>query len=329
MPLDVNIAVLRKQGESLFEHFIFIRFAKLLKKEKPDAVVSFMWYANLVTILAKFLSGVKCGIVVSERTSIIPYEGWFVRFMRSLTIRFFYPKATKIIVNSRSMSLILSKMSNISASKIAIINNPIDIRNINHMSIEDVIHPWYQEKIPIIITIGRLSFEKGFSYLLRALHIVAADGISCRLVILGEGVEKQKLKRWVMKLGIDDKAIFLGFQKNPYKYLAHSTVFVLSSLYEGFPNVLLEALALGVPAIATRCPTGPEEIITNEVNGILVPPADERALADAIKRLLLDEDLRKRLGEAGKRRAEDFSIDKIIKQYEDVIENVCAESAVK
>ncbi|MBI3399374.1 MAG: glycosyltransferase [Deltaproteobacteria bacterium] len=326
IPSDISVkALMDNQSRYVSKYFVFISLAKLLKKERPDVVVSFMWYTNLVTVLARFLSKVKCSIIVSERTSMIPYENWFIKLLRNFTIRFLYPKATEIIVNSKSMGLILSKISTISANKIAIIHNPTDIRKINHMSVEDVNHPWYQENIPIIIAVGRLSLEKGFSYLIRAFRIIAAEGISCRLVILGEGAEKERLRKLVVELDIDDKVAFLGFQKNPYKYVANSTLFVLSSLYEGFPNVLLEALALGVPSVATRCPTGPEEIISDGVNGLLVPPADEKSLAEAIKRLLTDEALRKRLGEAGKKRAEDFRVEKIIKEYEAVIEGVCAE----
>jgi glycosyltransferase involved in cell wall biosynthesis len=93
----------------------------------------------------------------------------------------------------------------------------------------------------------------------------------------------------------------------------------LSSIYEGFPNVLLEAMALGIPSIATRCPTGPEEIITDGLDGILVPSADEKALAQAIKKVLIDKDLRKRFSNAGKKRVEYFRVDKVARQYEYVI----------
>ncbi|OGP30994.1 MAG: hypothetical protein A2073_01515 [Deltaproteobacteria bacterium GWC2_42_11] len=171
--------------------------------------------------------------------------------------------------------------------------------------------------------------QKGFDYLLKAFSIVLSEGIACRIVIMGKGKEEGFLKKLAKQLNISDRVDFLGFQQNPYRYMLHSTVFVLSSLYEGFPNVLLEALALGVPSIAARCPTGPEEIIADGVNGLLVPPADEKSLAEAIKRLLTDEALRKRLGEAGKKCAEDFRVAKIIKEYEAVIEGVCAESAAK
>lgn len=335
LPSDIKVEVLKGGGNIIgrildFTRLILVtRLAILVKIKRPDTVVSFMWFTNLVALLAKMLSGLKCSVIVSERTSIIPYEMWFIRFLRSFVIRFLYPKADKIIVNSKNTGLMLTRMSNILANKVEVIHNPIDIQKINQMRNENVNHPWYKENIPIIIAVGRLSFEKGFSYLMRAFRIIAVEDISCRLVILGEGAEKERLKKLVLELDIDDKVTFLGFQKNPYKYLGRSTAFVLSSLYEGFPNVLLEVLALGVPSIATRCPTGPEEIITDEVNGILVPPADEKALADAIKRLLLDKDLRKRLSDAGKKRAEDFGVEKIIKQYEEVIERVCAESAAK
>ncbi|MFC1825838.1 glycosyltransferase, partial [Thermodesulfobacteriota bacterium] len=209
------------------------------------------------------------------------------------------------------------------ASKIIPIYNPIEVERVTQRSHEKIEHLWYDEKVPIIISIGRLTPQKGFSHLIKALAIVKKSGISCRLVILGEGKENSNLRKLAKKLRINDSVAFLGFQRNPYKYLRYATIFVLSSLYEGFPNVLLEALALGVPSVATRCPTGPTEIITDGVDGILVPSADHIALADAIKQLLLDSNLRKQLREKGKKRVVEFRVEKIIRQYEEVIEAVC------
>jgi glycosyltransferase involved in cell wall biosynthesis len=264
---------------------------------------------------------------VSERTSVIPYERWFVVLLRNLAVKVFYPKADAIIVNSKGIAIILGKLKHILLQKIAVIYNPVDIEQIMHLSKKKISYLLSQEDVPIIIGIGRLSIEKGHSYLLKAVHIILSKGIQCRLIICGQGLKRERLEKLAVDLKIDDKVTFLGFQDNPYKYLANSTVFVIPSLYEGFPNVLLEAMALGIPSVATRCPTGPDEIITEGVDGILVPPADEKAIADAIKKLLLDEDLRKRLSEAGKRRIQDFAVEKIVKQYEDAIESVCAESA--
>lgn len=329
LPSNIQIFELEKGGYKYgFQWLILFKLRKLIEKQKPDIILSFMWYTNIIAILALYLSRVKCEAVISERYGLaFSLEGWLTELLRRFTIRFLYPKADKIIVNSEKMGFQLSQMFKIQPGKITVIYNPVDIQEATLISRKETNHPWYKEDVPILIAIGRLTPQKGFSYLIKALHLVIAEGINCRLLILGEGVEKEKLKKLAIDLQVDDKVAFLGFQKNPYKYLARSTIFVLSSLYEGFPNVLLEALALGVPSIATRCPTGPEEIITDGVDGILVPPADERVLTDVIKKLLQDENLRKRLGEAGRKRAEDFRVEKIIKQYEDVIEAVCAESA--
>ena len=329
LPSNLSVKVLKKKTSIYgFKWLVFINLARLLKLEKPDVAVSFMPYTNLIVSLAKFLSGIKLSLIISERYTLsFSHEGWLDEFLRRFTIRNFYPKANRIIVNSKNMGIELQQMFNIPLSKIAVINNPIDIQKVNKLSNENINHSWNEENFPVIIAIGRLTSQKGFSYLIKAFSIVVSDGIPCRLLILGEGVDKEKLKKLAMELRVDDKVSLLGFQKNPYKYLCRSTLFVLSSLYEGFPNVLLEALALGVPSIATRCPTGPEEIITHEVDGILTPPADEMALANAIKRGLLDQGLRKRLGEAGKKRAENFRVKKIVRLYEEVIEDVCAASA--
>ena len=335
LPLDVNVMVLRNEKKNPIWHLFYTAWvpfarslAKLIKTERPQAVVSFMWYTNLIALTARSLSKSKCRIAVSERYGLlISHEGWLIELLRRQVIRFFYPKANLIIVNAKEMGIQLRKMFNISVNKIAVIYNPVDLKKINQLCIKDAHHLWYQEQIPIITAIGRLTLQKGFTYLLRAVHILLSEGIRCRLVILGRGPERENLEKLSAELGISSHVEFLGFQQNPYKFLSRSTVFVLSSLYEGFPNVLLEAMALGIPSVATRCPTGPDEIITEGVDGILVPPADEKAIADAIKKLLLDEDLRKRLSEAGKRRIQDFAVEKIVKQYEDAIESVCAVSA--
>lgn len=336
LPSDINIMVLKSDKNILwriwgFTWFILAsRFSLLAKTEKPDVVVSFMWYANLIALMARLFSRIDYRVIVSERYGLtVSYEGKLIEFLRRIIIHFIYPRSDSIIVNSKEMGRQLIQKFGIPQNKVAIIYNPIDICRVTEFSKEKVDRLWHKEKIPIIIGIGRLTPQKGFSYLIKTIHKVSEEGVPCSLIILGQGKEERELKNLVIELEMESKIFFLGFQQNPYKYLAHSSIFILSSLYEGFPNVLLEALALGKPCIATRCPTGPDEIITDEVDGLLIPPADEDALAVAIKRLLVDEELRKKLGEAGRRRAEDFKVDKIVKQYEDVIQRVCAGSAAK
>lgn len=335
------IVLFKKKGEFLPEispdvrlevldakFIVPLRLMRLLKREQPDVLVSFMWYTNFVVLSSRILSRLKCRVIVNERSELsLSYKNQLKEMLRRIIIHFLYRYSDRIIANSSIMGFQLKKMLRRLPEKVAVIYNPVDIQMISGMSFSEVEHSWFKEKVPIIVSAGRLSVEKGFSYLLKSVSILATEGTDCRLVILGKGKEDDRLKSLASELGIKNKIAFLGFQENPYKYLANSTVFVLSSLYEGFPNVLLEAMALGVPSVATRCLTGPEEIIVDGVNGLLVPPADEKELADAIKRLLNDEDLRRRLGEAGRKRAEDFRVDKIVSQYEKVIEDVCAESA--
>jgi len=310
----------------LWFFFLFKRIRAQLRGIRPDILLSFMWYPNAIAIITKKLMRGNVKVIVSERTSTSIYSSKRDNNWRNFIIRFLYPRANLIVSPSRKIAQNIISQS-VPRSKVRVIHNPVDISAISKHAKEEIEHQWYRKKESIVIAVGRLGNEKGFDYLIKAIALLAGEGIQCKLIILGDGKEKENLLRLVEKLGLIDRISFEGFQENPYKYLARSTVFVLSSLYEGFPNVLLEAMALGIPSVATRCPTGPDEIITEGVDGILVPPADEKAIADAIKKLLLDEDLRKRLSEAGKRRIQDFAVEKIVKQYEDAIESVCAASA--
>jgi len=329
LPSDIKVTVLKGRWtkHGLFKPFIIFKLARVLEVEMPEAVVSFLWYPNLVTLWAKILSRTKASVIISERTSTPVYDGLFVNLLRSLAIRFFYPKADRIILPSAVLADNLVRLNSLLRGKMSVIHNPVDMTVIFQSARAEVEPAWYLNSKNVIIGIGRLSSEKGFPHLIKAVSLCHREGIDCRLVILGEGAERKTLENLVRELQLKSIVALPGFKDNPYKHLARSTVFVLSSLYEGFPNVLLEALALGVPSVATRCPTGPDEIITDGVNGILVPPADEKALAGAIKKVLSDEELRKRLSEAGRKRAEDFAVEKIVKQYEDAIESVCAGSA--
>lgn len=331
LPPEIRVETLkRKKAKYGLQWLVFFRLAQLLKKERPEALVSFMWYPNLVSLLAKLLSRSDCKVIVSERSSLsLCYEGRVAEFLRHCTVRFFYRRADAVTVNSVAMAEELMRMFRFPQDRLAVIHNPVDIDRIRRLGREEVSRPWFGDNMPTIAAVGRLSREKGFSYLLAAMKIMVSRGIPCRLILLGRGQEEDSLRDTAKALQIEDRVIFHGFQENPYKYMARSALFVLPSLYEGFPNALLEAMALGVPSIATRCPTGPAEIIRDGVDGILVPSADEKALADAVERLLRDRDLRKKLSEAGKKRVEEFRVETIVRQYEDLIERACAESAVR
>ena len=133
-------------------------------------------------------------------------------------------------------------------------------------------NPEFQElfSFPVVINVARLEEQKGQEYLIRSFVRIKKEIPLTKLVILGEGHLEHKLRDLAKGLGLEQDVVFLGWQKNPFKFLAYSKVFVLSSLWEGFPNTLLEAMALGLPVISTDCPSGPNEIIKHGENGFLI-----------------------------------------------------------
>jgi GalNAc-alpha-(1->4)-GalNAc-alpha-(1->3)-diNAcBac-PP-undecaprenol alpha-1,4-N-acetyl-D-galactosaminyltransferase len=166
---------------------------------------------------------------------------------------------------------------------------------------------------------GRLSRQKGFDILIRAMAEVRSRA---RLVLIGEGPEEGMLRDLAARVGVSERVAFTGFLANPYPALAGASVFALPSRYEGFPNALVEAMSLGVPCVASRCPTGPEEIVTDGVDGILVPVEDPRALAAAVNRLLDDAALRDRLGRAARERARVYDAPEVVRRFEALLDEV-------
>ena len=183
-------------------------------------------------------------------------------------------------------------------------------------------HPWFlNKKIPIILAVGRLTKAKDYPTLLRAFALISKKK-KVRLVILGEGEERKSLKNLVRGLDISENIAFLGFQKNPYKYMQKANIFVLSSKREGFPNVLVEAMACGVSVVSTDCQSGPNEIIKNGENGVLVPVGDEKTLAETETTSRGACVQREKFWIEGKRKAQDFTAEKSIKEYEKLFEEV-------
>lgn len=319
VPADVRVLDCARYGAG--GRWIWLRnFARLLRQEKPDVVVSFLWFTNVVAILCRFFSGVPCRLVLSERSTIQgSREGFLTEVLRRLSIRFLYRAADRVIPNSEGLRAQLTGRYRLPARMVTVVQNPLDIEEILARGTDGVKGDEGPAGLPLVLGIGRLSREKGFDLLIRA---AAAARTPFRLVLLGEGPSARRLHNLAESLGIADWIEFAGFQANPYAWLRRTAVFVLPSRYEGFPNSLLEAMALGVPCIATRCPTGPEEIVTDDVDGLLVPVEDPTALAAAIDRLLEDPALRERLGGAARERVRAYDAPGVVRRFEDLIEEV-------
>jgi glycosyltransferase involved in cell wall biosynthesis len=258
-------------------------------------------------------------VVIAERSNLsLTLKTDRGRLFKRFLHRRLYPRARGIIAVSRGVREDLERHFGISRDRIQVIYNPCDIERVQRLAAEEPDLPidW---TIPTVVAAGRLTEQKGFCYLLQAFAAVAHER-TCRLLILGEGEDRLALTRQATELRITERVVMPGFRPNPFAYMARGHVFVLSSLSEGFANVIVEAMACGIPVISTNCPSGPDEIITDGVNGVLVPPADARALAAAIEQVLTDRALAKRLAEVGLACVKAFSPEIIVRQYEEALE---------
>jgi glycosyltransferase involved in cell wall biosynthesis len=210
-----------------------------------------------------------------------PKRWWHRRGLRAL-----FSRCDGIIANSRGVAEDLSGFLGIPLARIAVAPNPAVAPDLGHQVGEPVSHPWLLDpSIPVIMGAGRLGRVKDFPTLLRAFALLRASR-PCRLMILGRGRQQARLERLARELGVERDFELTGFIDNPYAYLARAAVFTVTSLREGGPNVLIEALACGTPVVATDCPHGPREILQGGQYGPLVPVGDSRALAEAIDAVL-------------------------------------------
>lgn len=317
VPRDVAVYNMNKTRRD-FLRLIFMLAYRVLPEIKPDVVVSFYPYTNTLVLLSRKFSLTKPAVVITEH-NYTPIEQEHVRMarIRKILIKISYPRAERIIAVSTGVKDGLIKFFGVPEEKIKVIYNGIDYSSISLLKdfVGDI--RWFKDGIPTITACGRLVRQKNYPLLFEAFARVLKV-CNARLLILGDGEERNSLEELACRLGVKESIIFLGFQKNPFNFIARSHIFVLSSGWEGFGNVIVEAMACGVPVISTRCLSGPDEIIADGVNGILVPVGDRDAMALAILRLLNDEPLRRRLVEAGRKRAEDFCVKKMVAEYQKV-----------
>jgi len=316
VPKYIEVLNLKKRNRWSFP-FLSFRIRKIMKYFQPDIIVSWLWYATSVVAIANMFQRRKPPFFIAYEPHNHKKDVLYEPFtsLKSFLINYSHKMTDLVITVSHGAAKDISRSYNLRHNSVKVIYNPIDIHSIQRLAKEKVTLPFPKRGIPIIVTFGRLIKRKGFDYLIKAFHIVRKE-TPCKLLIIGEGEERTNLEQLVKGLKMEGDIIFLGYQSNPYKFLSSADVFVFSSLWEGFGNVIVEAMACGVPVIATRCPYGPDEIITHGENGLLVSVGDVKAIAEAILRLLREQTLRKRLSEAAKRRAYDFRVEEMVAEYE-------------
>jgi glycosyltransferase involved in cell wall biosynthesis len=294
----------------------------LIKRERPDIVFGMLHYACIMLSLVKVFLRNKVKVIISPRTpskaAINFYfkESTLKKALWNFMVKFFCQHSDCIVVASDGIKEECISKYKAKRNKIVTVNNSIDVQSIEILSTESVNRKDSPDNF-VISTAGRLSAEKNMAVLLNAFALLRRD-IKAKLWIVGDGPERPRLESLAVSLNIMNDIVFWGFQENLYKFIRKSDIFVHTSLFEGFGNIILEAMACRVPVIATDCPFGPQEIISNMSNGILVPVSDEAALANALKMMSVDRELRRKLADEAFKRLSDFSVEKMVNKYEDV-----------
>lgn len=286
---------------------------RYLRRERPTALLSAMSHANVVAAAARWLARVPMRLVVSEHNtySVANAAGKSsTSILMPSLMRLTYAGVDSIVAVSQGAAADLAAVMNLPSKRVQTIYNPVVTDTMLARSRQPVEHPWFgADEPPVILGIGRLTAQKNFSLLIRAFAQLHSQR-NMRLMILGEGELRSELEALINKLGLEEDVALLGFVNNPYAYLRQSAMFALSSVWEGLPTVLIEAMACGVRVVSTDCPSGPSEILENGKWGRLVPMGDVDALAKAIAETLDDlehPDVAKR--------AAYFSINRAVEAY--------------
>lgn len=286
--------------------------ASYLWEAKPQLVFSALSAANNAAVLASELTGGHVPVVVSVRNNVrTGYSEREKSIARALS-----PKAAAVVAVSRGVAADAIETLGLDARDVHAIYNPALLTDIRRLGEEEVAHLWFGGgKPPIILNAFKEGHQKDWITLVKAFGYVRQI-VPSRLAILGRGLSEgfqEKVLELAEDLGTNEDIAFLGFEENPYRYMRRAAVVVLSSRWEGLPNVLIEAMACGTPVVSTDTPYGPDEILEGGRWGRLTPVGDARALAEAIVETLQGERIS---AEALRHRAEYFSAERAVASYE-------------
>lgn len=310
--------------------WLALRYKKFCNNNDIETSFSFLKRPNYINCISK-LYGLNSKVILSERSFLSGYlrsSGKGGRIAGGFLTKILYPKADLIIPNSSLIKIDLQQKFNIH-TKYQVIYNPIDLQVVQKKTAEKVNSSLFETFT--FISVGRFRKEKNYELLIDAFNNL--KNLNCKLLFVGKGEEEKKIKTKVIQLQLTSKIDFLGFDINPYKYLLRASCFILSSDYEGFPNVILEALACNLPVIATDCMSGPREILapntnikfnlTNEIEiaeyGILTPVKNVDLLAKAMRLMYSNVTLAGNYKSKALKRAKDFDLPQLLGQFKEIL----------
>lgn len=293
----------------------FFPLVRYFKKNIPEIILVAMWPLTSYSILAWLFSGKRGKLFVSDHvhlTTAASNEINVSKLYLKLFIKITYPFANGIITVSNGVKKNLIEIGNLNSSKIKVIYNPIFQEIKNSPKNISQIKLWGGNFKHKLLSVGTLKKQKDHKTLIKAISYLPKD-LDVKLVILGEGENRSKLTTLIKKLDLSDRVDLPGFTIDPEPWYNTADLFILSSLWEGFGNVLVEAMKYGLPLISTDCNSGPSEILENGKYGVLVPISDPKILSEAIKKSISKKHNKLKL----KERAKYFSIEKASKSYID------------
>ncbi len=277
---SIKVIAINKSAKFAFP-FLLAYFIR----NRCDLVISVISITNfLISLVAPFINSI---ILFREANTLDPIlkQGFLMRNALILMRRYLYPFATFVIANSVDTREHLLQYCGLSDEHVVCISNPVLPSDLDHLKAQNIPnfnHIFHQSNF-VILTVGRLHHQKNQIHLLQACHELLPTYPNLKLVILGEGPEYISLSKYISTNRLENHIFILPFQSNPYPFYFRSNLFVLCSLWEGFGNVLVEALACGVPVISTSCNGGPEHILKNGRLGTLVMPNNLEALTLSIR----------------------------------------------
>lgn len=335
-------------SKSIFGKFLntiirVLKLRKVKKEKKLDTVISYLDGANIVNILSK--SKERC--IVSIRNYKSLEKKGIIEKLYQLSLPIIYNSADYVVAVSKLIAKDLIDNFGIHKGKVEVIYNPYDINQIEIESSHKIPAEYtrFYEDHNVVVSVGRLVHQKGYWNLIKALKVVKRRVPNAGVVILGKGPLENDLRQLAIDCGVIKDVLFAGYQSNPFPFIKNASVYALPSLYEGFPNAMVEAMCCGVPVVSNDCKSGPREILSNrnELNqeirtsqlyeyGIITPSFNQTAdfecesinyeqqeFAESIIRVLNDPKIHLNYKEKSIERAKDFSYDSCLNKWKELI----------